>query len=181
MGKVLEAIDDVLKEWVERQKMFFVASAPLSSDGHVNCSPKGIDTLRITGPNEVLYQDLTGSGIETISHVRENRRILIMLCSFEGPPQIVRFHGHGTYMQRGSDAFDKAARLFPFRPGCRAFIRVDVIRISKSCGFSVPRYDYVGQRDVLDKWASSKGEAGLEEYRALKNSRSIDGLPGLEI
>jgi len=180
MGKVVPEIDPALKAWVETQKMFFVASAPLAREGHVNCSPKGIDSLRILGPKEVVYQDLTGSGVETVAHVRENGRILIMLCAFEGPPKIVRFHGVGYYVARGTREFDQYAEHFPERPDCRAFIRVEVARISTSCGFSVPLYEYVGQRDVLDKWADAKGEEGLDEYRREKNALSIDGLPGLE-
>lgn len=180
MGKVLDTIDDSLKSWVEKQQMFFVASAPLSADGHINCSPKGISSLRITGAKEVIYQDLTGSGVETIAHIQENGRILIMLCSFEGPPQIVRFHGLGTYLAKGTAEYIGAAKLFPVQAGCRAFIKVAVSRISTSCGYSVPLYDYVGQRDILDKWSAEKGEEGLNEYRRKKNSLSIDGLPGLK-
>lgn len=179
MGKVHEIIDDSLKEWVCKQHMFFVATAPMASDGHVNCSPKGIDSLRITGPREVVYQDLTGSGVETISHIQENRRIVIMLCAFEGPPQIVRFHGLGTVVRPGTCDYDQCADLFPERPGCRAFITVAVTRVSSSCGFSVPLYEYVGQRNVLDRWAEAKGPEGLEAYRRKNNARSLDGLPGL--
>lgn len=179
MGKVLESITDGIRDWVEQQQMFFVASAPLQEDGHINCSPKGIDSLRITGPHEVVYQDLTGSGIETIAHIRENGRILIMLCSFTGPPQIVRFHGVGRSIQAGDVEFEQLAQLFPHHPGCRAFIRVQVTRVSSSCGYSVPLYDFVGQRDVLDKWTEAKGDDGLLAYRQKKNMQSIDGLPGL--
>ena len=181
MGKVLEAIDDELQAWVEKQQMFFVASAPLAADGHVNCSPKGIDSLRITGRHEVIYQDLTGSAIETVAHVRENGRIVIMLCAFEGGPRIVRFHGAGQYIKMGTDAFASYEKLFKPHPGCRAFVKVDVHRISSSCGYAVPLYDFAGQRDVLDKWTDKKDAAALDKYRRLKNSQSIDGLPGLDL
>jgi hypothetical protein len=178
MGKTHSEITDSIKEWVDHQQMFFVASAPLSGEGHINCSPKGIDSLRIIGPNEVVYQDLTGSGIETIAHVQENSRILIMLCSFTGPPQIVRFHGIGSVHKVGTQGFNEFGQFFNHRIDCRAYISVEVTRVSTSCGYSVPLYEYVGQRDVLDKWAEKKGPDGLVEYRKFKNSLSIDGLPG---
>lgn len=180
MGQVLSEIPGDLKEWVAEQQMFFVATAPLSLQGHVNCSPKGIDSLRILGPKKVVYQDLTGSGIETIAHIRENNRLVIMLCAFEGPPRIVRFYGRGSYCTPGSDDFEEYSRLFPERIDCRAFIVMDVTRVSTSCGFAVPLYDHVGQRDVLDKSAERKGEEGLAKYRKKKNARSIDGLPALD-
>ena len=179
MGKVHATITDDIREWVESQHMFFVASAPLTAEGHINCSPKGIDSLRITGPNSVVYQDLTGSGAETIAHVQENDRILIMLCSFTGPPQIVRFHGKGSVHHIGSEGYAHYEKLFPKRVDCRAFIAVDVTRIGTSCGYSVPLYEYAGQRDVLDKWAEKKGADGLVAYREKKNRQSIDGLPAL--
>ena len=179
MGKVHETISDNIREWVEQQQMFFVSSAPLSGDGHINCSPKGIDSLRITGPKSVVYQDLTGSGAETIAHVQENQRILIMLCSFAGPPQIVRFHGTGSVHKIGSPGFAEYEAFFPKRIDCRAFISVEVTRIGTSCGYAVPLYDYVGQRNVLDLWAEKKGNEGLVNYREQKNKHSIDGLPAL--
>ena len=180
MGKVHDTISDSIREWVQKQQMFFVASAPLTGEGHINCSPKAIDSLQITGPNSVVYQDLTGNGAETIAHVQENERILIMLCSFTGPPQIVRFHGKGTVHPIGSAGFAKFAELFPKRIDCRAFISVDVTRIGTSCGYAVPLFDYVGQRDVLDKWAEKKGPEELVAYRQKKNRLSIDGLPALQ-
>ena len=131
------------------------------------------------GPNSVVYQDLTGSGAETIAHVQENDRILIMLCSFTGPPQIVRFHGKGSVHRIGSEGYAHYEKLFPKRVDCRAFIAVDVTRIGTSCGYSVPLYEYAGQRDVLDKWAEKKGADGLVAYREKKNRQSIDGLPAL--
>ena len=178
MGKTHGEISEDIKAWVESQKMFFVASAPLAAEGHINCSPKGIDSLRVTGTKSVVYQDLTGSGAETIAHVQENARIVIMLCSFEGLPQIVRFHGVGSVHKIGSDEYQCYAALFSEQAGCRAYISVDVKRIGTSCGYSAPLYDFVGQRDILQKWAEKKGAEGLVEYRRLKNQKSIDGLPG---
>ncbi|NEQ47196.1 MAG: pyridoxamine 5'-phosphate oxidase family protein [Leptolyngbya sp. SIOISBB] len=180
MGKVFTEISESMQAWVEKQKIFFVATAPLSDSGHVNCSPKGADSLRILSPTRVAYQDLTGSGVETIAHIRENGRIVIMLCAFEGPPQIVRFFGQGTYLPKGSEEFQKLAGQFEDKLGWRAIITVDVTRVGSSCGYSVPFYDFVGDRDVLDKWTAAKGAAGLDEYQKMKNAQSIDGLPGLK-
>lgn len=178
MGQVHPEITKPIQNWVEKQQMFFVATAPLSGEGHVNCSPKGIDSFRVLDPHTVVYQDLTGSGAETIAHVQENERILIMFCAFEGPPKIVRFHGKGRIHKLGTPTFAQLALHFPHHVGCRAFITVDVTRVSSSCGYSVPLYEYVGQRDVLDVWSEKKGEDGLVEYRKKKNTLSIDGLPG---
>jgi len=178
MGQVHAEITTPIQRWVESQHVFFVSTAPLSPNGHVNCSPKGIDSFRVLDPHTVVYQDLTGSGVETIAHVQENDRILIMFCAFEGPPRIVRFHGRGTVHKLGTDSYAAMALHFAHRMDCRAFISIDVTRVSSSCGYSVPLYDYVGQRDVLDTWAEKKGPEGLEAYRKKKNTTSIDGLPG---
>ncbi len=180
MGKILAEIDRDLQSWIQKQKIFFVASAPLSCDGHINCSPKGADSFRIINPTIVAYQDLTGSGIETISHIKENGRILIMFCAFEGAPQIVRVHGKGTVLFNKSDGYEEIAKPFNFNVGERAIIKIDVERISTSCGYSVPLFSYIGQRDTLDKWSEKKGHDGLIDYRKQKNQFSIDGLPGLE-
>ncbi len=180
MGKLYESITPALEQWIGEQKIFFVSTAPLAAGGHINCSPKGLDSLRITGPQEAVYQDLTGSGIETIAHVRENGRILIMFCAFNGPPKIVRLHGTGSVITPGHSDYEKYDQLFPLRLGTRAYVRIDVNRISDSCGYSVPLYDFRQDRDVLDKWAVNKGEEGIKVYRAQKNRLSIDGLPGLD-
>ena len=180
MGKVLTAIDKQLKSWLKKQKMFFVATAPLAADGHINCSPKGADSFRVIDEHTVAYQDLTGSGIETIAHLKENSRILIMFCAFEGAPQIIRLHGKGSPIFEDSPEYKELAKLFQNNPGERAIIKIDVQRIGSSCGFSVPLYDYVDQRDVLDKWVDNKSAEELVAYRKQKNRVSIDGLPGLE-
>jgi hypothetical protein len=180
MGKTYDEITPQLAEWLSRQEMFFVATAPLSCDGMVNCSPKGMDTFRILAEREVAYLDLTGSGIETAAHIRENGRMVFMFCSFSGPPKIVRLHGMGQVVTPGSPEYERLAELYPDYPGARAVIRCDLRRISDSCGFSVPVYEYIGQRETLSKWANAKGPDGLRTYRRETNRRSLDGLPGLE-
>ncbi|MCP5531224.1 MAG: pyridoxamine 5'-phosphate oxidase family protein [Opitutaceae bacterium] len=179
MGKTYDEITPELSGWIAAQRMFFVASAPLAESGHVNCSPKGGDSFRVIGPREVAYVDLTGSGIETVAHVRENGRIVVMFCAFEGGPKIVRLHGRGEVIEPGHGKFNALKAHFPTLPGLRAIIRIAVTRISDSCGYAVPRYDYVEPRDVLDQWAEAKGEEGLTTYRAQKNRTSLDGLPAL--
>ncbi|HEY4245628.1 MAG TPA: pyridoxamine 5'-phosphate oxidase family protein [Lacunisphaera sp.] len=178
MGKIYETIDDDLAEWIRRQKMFFVATAPLSAAAHINCSPKGGDTFRVIGPREVAYLDLTGSGIETVAHVQENGRIVIMLCAFDGAPKIVRLHGKANVVYPGDSEFDRLRPLFLPHEGARAIVKVKVARVSDSCGYAVPRFDFVGPRDVLDKWTERKSADELSAYRQAKNSNSVDGLPG---
>ncbi|MEP4077086.1 pyridoxamine 5'-phosphate oxidase family protein [Haloferula sp.] len=180
MSKVHPEIDTKIRDWVEKQKMFFVATAPLSGDGLVNCSPKGMDSFRILGPRAVAYLDLTGSGVETIAHLKENQRIVIMMCAFEGPPQIIRFHGKGRVLQKDTAEYEEQIHHFEEFVGARAIIVVDVDRISDSCGYSVPNYDYKGDRDVLLKWSRTKGEDGVSEYQAENNRQSLDGLKGLD-
>ena len=180
MGKIHEHISAELAAWIQQQRMFFVATAPSARDGHVNCSPKGGDSFRILETHTVAYQDLTGSGVETIAHLRENGRIVIMFCAFEGPPKIVRLHGLGEVVSRDHPGFSSLSPHFPQNPGARAIIRIRVTRVSDSCGYGVPLFDYRGSRDSLDKWARSQGTTKLEEYRQAKNRRSIDGLPALD-
>ena len=178
MGKLYETLSADLRDWLARQKVFFVATAPLGPGGHVNCSPKGGDSFRVIGDSVVAYLDLTGSGIETIAHLQENGRILIMFCAFEGAPRIVRLHGRGDVVYPGQPAYAKLSLKFPARAGARAIIRVKVTRISDSCGFGVPLLDFVGHRDTLDHSAEKMGPDGLAEYRRKKNADSIDGIPG---
>ena len=180
MVEVHAAIDGQVREFIEAQRMFFVGSAPLDRDGHVNVSPKGGDSFRIIGPATVAYIDYTGSGVETIAHLRENRRIVVMFCSFDGRPNIIRLHGRGRVIEPHDVDFPTLLGLFKPDPGVRAIIRIDVDRISGSCGYAVPQYHYEGQRTQLAQWASRKGEDGLRKYRVEKNARSIDGLPALE-
>lgn len=180
MGKVYDNIDDRMTAWIAEQHVFFVATAPLSADGHVNNSPKGGDSFRVVNGNEVAYLDYTGSGVETIAHLRENGRIVIMFCAFEGPPKIIRFHGRGTVITETHDRYESLIRLFPSNIGTRSIILVSVTRISDSCGYAVPECEFKKARITLDRWAANKGDEGLVAYRHEKNAESIDGLPGLD-
>jgi|SRR5215211_4495893 len=189
MGRVYECIDDRLRAWIARQPLFFVATAPRGDDGHVNLSPKGpIGTLRVLDDRTVAYLDVVGSGAETIAHLRENGRIVLMLCAFEGPPRILRMHGRGTVVQPGDPEFaallERAAFAEPEAPAARrAVIVVDVERISDSCGYGVPLMTFAGTRPHQDAWAAKKlrtgGPAALADYQMEKNAASIDGLPGV--
>ena len=180
MAKEFEYIDNRIKEWISKQRVFFVSTAPLSEEGLINCSPKGMDSFRVLGPKQVAYLDYTGSGVETLAHIRENKRIVIMMCAFEGPPKIFRFHGKATAHEIGSPEFEKLLAQFTPLPGARSIIVVDLIRIGDSCGYSVPLYEYKEDRDGLVKWAANKGVDGIQDYRHAKNLRSLDGLPGIK-
>ena len=180
MGKIYSRIDDSVRKFIEAQPLFFVASAPLDPDGHVNVSPKGLDTLRILGPSTIAYLDLTGSGIETVSHLKENGRIVLMFCNFQGPPKILRLHGRGSVIELGHPEFQSLANRFPAYEGSRAIILIEISRIADSCGYGVPLFEYERQRSQLPAWSQKLGPAGLEKYRQEKNRRSIDGVPGLE-
>lgn len=181
MGKEYDEIDDHLAAWIGRQHMFFVATAPLDAGGHVNCSPKGLDTLRVLGPRQLAYADLGGSGIETVAHIRENERITIMLCAFEGPPKIFRFYGRGRAVEPGDRAFDGLVARFPEQPTVRNVVLVEVERIMDSCGYGVPEYEFRRHRDSLINWVNSKSEEDIVRYRRDNNAESLDGLPGLNI
>ena len=182
MGKLYEAIDDRLREFILAQAVFFVATAPSGPDGHVNVSPKGMKgCLAVLGEHRVAYLDYTGSGAETIAHLRDNGRITVMFCAFEGPPKVVRLHGRGTVVTPADEAWAELRGAFPAAAehGLRTIIDVAVSRVSDSCGFSVPLLDYVGDRDLLTQWASRKTADDLVAYRTEKNTHSIDGLPAL--
>jgi hypothetical protein len=179
MAKQFEEISSDIRVWLSEQRVFFVATAPSSPSGLVNCSPKGMDTFRVLGQKEVGYVDLTGSGIETAAHLRDNGRIVFMFCALHGPPKIMRFHGHAEYFIPGSKGFEEVADRFTLLPGTRGVVRCRVSRISDSCGFAVPRYEFKEERDTLVRWAESKGSDGLRKHYDSKNATSIDGLPGL--
>ncbi len=166
--------------WIQKQKMFFVGTAPLAKDGHINLSPKGGDSFRVLNSLEVAYLDYTGSGAETIAHLRENGRMVIMFCAFEGPPQIFRLHGTGKAHLKGTPEYENLASHFPENPGARSIIHLSVNRVADSCGYSVPFYDYKNDRDGLDKWAAKKGDDGIISYQQEKNASSIDGLPCID-
>jgi hypothetical protein len=179
MGTVFEGLDDRLKAFIAAQRMFFVATAPLSAEGHINVSPKGLDTFRVLEPREVAYLDLVGSGIETVAHLRENGRITLMFCAFGGPPRILRLYGKGRTVEPGDDGWDPLARLFPDHPGVRSVVLVNLDRIADSCGYGVPLFEFAGQRKQLPAYAERKGPQGMEAYKRRKNRTSIDSLPGL--
>jgi predicted pyridoxine 5'-phosphate oxidase superfamily flavin-nucleotide-binding protein len=179
MGRVRSEIDDAAREFIAAQHIFFVASAPLDSSGHVNVSPKGLDTFRVLGPNTVAYLDFHGSGVETIAHLKENGRIVLMFCAFQGPPDILRLYGQGRAVEPQQADFAALARHFSDCDNPRSIILVEVTRVQDSCGYGVPLFKYEGERTQLQGWARHRGAEGLKEYRAQKNSKSIDGLPGV--
>lgn len=179
MGKVFAEVDDDLRAFIARQHVFFVATAPLSPDGHVNLSPKGLDTFRVLGPTTVAYLDLTGSGVETVAHLRENGRLTLMFCAFDGRPRILRLSGRGRVVGPTDAGWATASAGFPEFPGVRSVVVLDVDRIADSCGYGVPRYEFAGDRPQLTEWAEAKGPDGIRRYQAQKNRTSIDGLPGL--
>jgi hypothetical protein len=181
MGRVVDGINAELATFIEHQPVFFVSTAPLAPDGHINVSPKGLDSLRVIDEHTVVYLDLHGSGVETIAHVRENGRICVMIPAFSGRPNIVRLHGRGEVLLPGDADFDELLSRFPPFSGVRALVRVAVSRTSTSCGFGVPRMEFVEPRDDLVRWAEKKGDVGLAGYRAEKNVVSIDGLPGMPV
>jgi Pyridoxamine 5'-phosphate oxidase len=180
VGKTLSSIDEAAQRFIEAQHMFFVASAPLDAAGHVNLSPKGLDTFRILGPTMVGYLDLNGSGVETIAHLKENGRIVLMFCAFQGPPNIVRLYGQGRVVEPQQADFATLVASFPVRENLRSIVVVEVTRVTDSCGYGVPRFKYEGEREQLAAWARKQGAEGLKGYRERKNIQSIDGLPGVD-
>ena len=180
MGKEYTEIDDRLQDWIARQRLFFVATAPLAADGLLNCSPKGLDSLRVLGPTTLAYVDVGGSGIETVAHLKENGRIVIMLCAFEGPPKIVRFYGSGQVIEPHDSRFADLLAIFPQQPSVRSIIEISVDRIIDSCGYGVPNYEFQKDRDSFDNYYGSKSAEFIDDYRRTRNVSSLDGLPGLE-
>jgi hypothetical protein len=189
MAKVFDQIDERLRGWIEAQPLFFVGTAPSGDGGHVNVSPKGGKGLfAVTGPHGFAYVDLMGSGIETIAHLRENGRIVVMFAAFDGPPKILRLHGRGSVTQQGDEEF--GARLAAFDASeeqlraVRSVISVEVTRISDSCGFVVPRMVYEEERDQLYRYADNRirkrGPDAVREYVTVENAESLDGLTGLD-
>lgn len=181
MGKTRSMIDDEARRFIEAQHIFFVASSPLDWGGHVNLSPKGLDTFRILGPATVAYLDFNGSGVETIAHLKENGRIVLMFCAFQGPPNIFRLYGLGRAVEPHQSEFAALAENFPTYETMRSIIVIEITRVTDSCGYGVPRFKYEGEREQLPAWARKQGPEGLQAYRERKNQVSIDGLPGLSL
>jgi hypothetical protein len=175
MARVHPEITPALRAFIERQPLYFVASAPIAADGHVNLSPKGLDSFRVLGPRRVAYLDLTGSGNETAAHLAQNGRITVMFCAFSGAPQILRLYGRGRAVLPGEAGWAALEPLFPAMTGVRQVIEVEVERVQTSCGFGVPRMERVADRDHLIRWAEAKED--LSAYRRERNATSIDGLP----
>lgn len=189
MGRVYDVIDEATRQWLAKQPVFFVATAPNDPDGHVNLSPKGAaGAFRVLGPTTVAYADFVGSGVETVAHLRQNGRIVLMFCAFAGPPKIVRLHGQGRVVPEHDPEFAALLPQFFLNEDARALIRgivvVETTRISDSCGFVVPRMDLVAERDQLMRWGerqhAKNGEAWKERYVAANNARSIDSLLGYD-
>jgi hypothetical protein len=177
MAKVHDAITPELQELIAQQQMFFVSTAPLDKTGRINLSPKGIDCFRILSPQKVGYMDLIGSGNETAAHLLENGRITFMFCTFEGPPNILRLYGSGHAVLPGQAEWEELAPAFTLYPSTRQIIVADITRVQTSCGFGVPNYRYIGQRDLHFKWAAARGAEELAQYQRKHNTCSIDGLP----
>jgi hypothetical protein len=177
MAKWYNDITPELQKFIEAQHLFFVASAPLSADGHVNLSPKGLDSFRVLSPNRVAYLDFTGSGNETSAHLKENGRITFMFCAFEGPPRILRLYGRGQALRPDSERWNELVGHFTLSLGARQIIVADIDKVQTSCGYAVPLYEYQGDRDTLNRWAEAKGEDGILDYWQEKNTCSMDGLP----
>ena len=190
MGRIFDGIDDTLRQWLSRQPMFFVATAPNDPAGHVNVSPKGGEgAFRVLGPHQVAYVDLVGSGVETVAHLRENGRIALMFCAFSGPPKIVRLHGQGRAIPEDDPEYAALLPEFPLSAEsvseARGIVVVDVSRISDSCGFGVPRMELIGERDQFRRWSEQQqakhGEHWKARYMGANNVASIDGLPGYDV
>ena len=181
MGKVHKAIGGRLREFIEAQPVFFVATAPLAGDGLINVSPRGVSgTFAVLDDHTFAWLDGTGSGTETIAHLRENGRITVMFCAFEGAPNIVRLHGTGRVVTIYDEGYDDLAARFSSLPGARAVVVVDVERVSDSCGYGVPLMTYAGERDLMQRYYARKGVRGSADYRRRKNRHSLDGLPGFD-
>jgi hypothetical protein len=177
MGNFYDHIPEQQRAFIARQHIFFVSSAPLSPEGHVNLSPKGLDTFRILSANQVAYMDLISSGNETSAHLLENGRITFMFCSFDGPPNILRLYGEGRTVLPGYPEWPGLSTHFKLLPSTRQVIVADITKVQTSCGYGVPLFDYTGERDQHARWADKLGQSGLEAYCQEHNLRSIDGLP----
>ncbi len=181
MGKVYQEIDERIRKWIDAQPVFFVATAPLDPQGHINCSPKDGYSIRVLDSKTLVYLDLIGSGVETIAHIRENARVIVMMCAFERAPLIMRFHGRGEIIEKDHADFERLIPLFDPEIGIRSFIKIHLDRISDSCGFGVPVMEFKHHRKQLRTFNERNGEEKLADYKRQHNSQSIDGLPGVRI
>ncbi len=175
MAKFYTKITPRVQNFIEAQKIFFVATAPNS--GRINLSPKGMDSFRVLNENRVLWLNVTGSGNETAAHLLKNNRITIMFCSFEGAPNILRLYGEGKELKEGDDSWGELIQLFIETPGTRQIFDITINSVQTSCGMSIPFFDYKGERNELNDWALEKGKDGIKAYWKDKNQKSIDGLP----
>ncbi|KQC28792.1 pyridoxamine 5'-phosphate oxidase family protein [Flagellimonas eckloniae] len=174
MSKLLDHITPTLKEFIENQKIFFVATA--ASEGRINLSPKGMDSFRVIEKNKIVWLNLTGSGNETAAHLLKNDRMTIMFCAFEGKPLILRLYGHAKIYHNRHEQFNKYVALFDENTGARQIIEMDIDLVQTSCGFAVPYMDFNEERTMLDSWAQKQGKEGIEAYWSNKNTESIDGF-----
>jgi hypothetical protein len=177
MGKFHDSIQEHHAAFIQKQKMFFVATAPLHPDGHINLSPKGLDSFRVLSTTRVAYMDIVGSGNETSAHMLENGRITFMFCAFEDAPNILRLYGKGYTVLPDDERWAELSAHFTLQPATRQIIVAEIHKVQTSCGFGVPLYEYASERDHAQKWAEKKGAAGLEAYKQEKNLVSLDGLP----
>jgi hypothetical protein len=175
MSKFYTKITARLQKFIEAQKIFFVATAP--NEGRINLSPKGMDSFRVVSENRVLWLNVTGSGNETAAHLKENKRITIMFCSFEKVPNILRLYGTGKEIKEGDKNWEELIQLFPETPGTRQIFDIAVTSAQTSCGMSIPYFEYKGEREDLNDWAAKQGKEGIKKYWQEKNLTSIDGLP----
>ncbi|QMU63121.1 MAG: pyridoxamine 5'-phosphate oxidase family protein [Flavobacteriaceae bacterium] len=175
MAKLYTSLNPSLQTFIKAQKIFFVATAP--KEGRINISPKGMDSLRVLDYNRLVWLNVTGSGNETAAHLLENPRIIIMLCAFEGAPNILRIYGKGSAIYPDSATWNSLEKLFPKIPGARQIFDIKIESILTSCGMAIPFYEYLGEREQLNDWATEKGEAGIKAYWKDKNTKSLDGKP----
>ncbi|MEM8967155.1 MAG: pyridoxamine 5'-phosphate oxidase family protein [Bacteroidota bacterium] len=163
--------------WIQQQPMYFVATAPLQADGHINLSPKGLDSFRVLDEKTVAYLDITGSGNETSAHIHENGRVTFMWCSFGEKPKIFRIYGKGEIVLPETERWQQLISHFDELPGARQIIVNHISKTQTSCGFGVPVMEFKHNRDTLTDWASNQGKVGIQEYQQKKNVQSLDGLP----
>ena len=175
MASFFDELSDGLQDFIGKQHLFFVATAPVN--GRINLSPKGMDTFRCVNSKQVMFLNLTGSGNESAAHLAENGRLTIMFCSFEKRPLILRLYGKGRAIHARDDEWAELIKPYTHLAGARQFILLDIESVQTSCGFAVPFYEYQGERDTLQRYNQQNGEEGVHEYQRKKNQVSIDGLP----